>query len=49
MFFIEPHSEDNFFNREDCYGEPDDRTIRFFQSTMEFLHKSSETRHHPLP
>lgn len=42
-FFIEPHSEDNFFNREDCYGEPDDteRFAFFSKASMEFLHKSS--------
>ena len=42
-FFIEADSEDNFFNREDCYGEADDaeRFAFFSKASMEFLHKSN--------
>ena len=42
-FFIEPQSEDNFFNRENCYGEPDDaeRFAFFSKASMEFLCKSN--------
>jgi starch synthase len=38
-FFIQPHSDDNFFNRGQYYGEPDDhmRFAFFSKAAMEFL------------
>lgn len=43
-FFIEPHSQDNFFNRGSVYGFPDDimRYAFFSRAAMEFLWKSGK-------
>ena len=43
-FFIEPHSQDNFFNRGSCYGHRDDpmRFAFFSKAAMEFLLKSNK-------
>ena len=43
-FFIEPHSEDNFFNRGHYYGSTDDamRFAFFSKAAMEFLLKSNK-------
>ncbi|MBF2078247.1 MAG: glycogen synthase GlgA [Synechococcales cyanobacterium T60_A2020_003] len=43
-FFIEPHSEDNFFNRGHFYGSNDDnmRFAFFSKAAMEFLHVSNK-------
>ncbi len=45
-FFIEPHSQDNFFNRGSIYGFDDDilRFAFFSRAAMEFLWQSG---HHP--
>jgi starch synthase len=45
-FFIESHSDDNFFNREDYYGFPDDaiRFAFFSKAALEFL---LQTNKHP--
>ena len=45
-FFIEPHSNDNFFHRERYYGFPDDamRFAFFSKASLEFLLK---TNRHP--
>ncbi len=43
-FFIEPHSEDRFFDRGKVYGDPDD-TLRFAffsRAAMEFLFRSGK-------
>lgn len=41
-FFIEPHSEERFFERGVLYGEPDDaaRFVFFSRAALEFLFKS---------
>ena len=43
-FFIEPHSQDNFFNRGKYYGEWDDqmRFAFFSKAALEFLLKSNK-------
>jgi starch synthase len=43
-FFIEPHSQDNFFNRGSVYGFPDDvlRYAFFSRAAMEFMLKSGK-------
>ncbi|MBD2364143.1 glycogen synthase GlgA [Anabaena minutissima FACHB-250] len=43
-FFIEPHSEDNFFNRGCYYGcDDDDMRFAFFsKAALEFLHQSNK-------
>jgi starch synthase len=43
-FFIEPHSQDNFFNRGSIYGFADDvmRYAFFSRAAMEFLFKSGK-------
>ena len=43
-FFIEPHSEDNFFNRGCYYGCDDDnmRFAFFSKAALEFLHQSNK-------
>jgi starch synthase len=43
-FFIEPHSEDNFFNRGSIYGFEDDvmRYAFFSRAAMEFLWKANK-------
>jgi starch synthase len=43
-FFIEPHSQDNFFNRASIYGFRDDvlRYAFFSRAAMEFLWKSGK-------
>ena len=43
-FFIEPHSEENFFNRGTYYGFPDEhvRFAFFTKAAMEFLLKSGK-------
>jgi len=43
-FFIEPHSQDNFFSRGSVYGFPDDilRFVFFSRAAMEFLWKSGK-------
>jgi starch synthase len=43
-FFIEPHSQDNFFNRGSFYGHRDDamRFAFFCRAAMEFLLKSDK-------
>jgi len=43
-FFIEPHSQDNFFNRGTYYGYPDDalRFAFFSKAALEFLLKSGK-------
>ncbi|PXA04491.1 starch synthase [Coraliomargarita sinensis] len=43
-FFIEPHSQDNFFNRGKYYGEQDDvwRFAFFSRAAMEFLLQSGK-------
>jgi starch synthase len=43
-FFIEPHSQDNFFNRGSIYGFKDDvlRYAFFSRAAMEFLWKSGK-------
>ncbi|MFD2113342.1 glycogen synthase [Thiorhodococcus fuscus] len=43
-FFIEPHSQDNFFNRPSIYGFKDDilRYAFFSRAAMEFLWKSGK-------
>ncbi len=43
-FFIEPHSEDNFFNRGSIYGFEDDvlRYAFFSRAAMEFLRKENK-------
>ncbi|NJN74876.1 MAG: glycogen synthase GlgA [Limnothrix sp. RL_2_0] len=43
-FFIEPHSEDNFFNRGFFYGAKDDnvRFAFFSKAALEFLQKSNK-------
>ncbi|EXJ14635.1 glycogen synthase GlgA [Imhoffiella purpurea] len=43
-FFIEPHSQDNFFNRHGIYGFKDDilRYAFFSRAAMEFLWKSGK-------
>lgn len=43
-FFIEPHSEDNFFNRGAYYGFPDEalRMAFFTKASMEFLLKTNK-------
>ncbi len=43
-FFIEPHSDDNFFNRGSYYGFPDEhlRFTFFSKAAMEFLLKSGK-------
>ncbi|VFM95246.1 MAG: starch synthase [Candidatus Kentron sp. G] len=43
-FFIEPHSSDNFFNRNKFYGEHDDimRFAFFSRAAIEFLLKSGK-------
>jgi starch synthase len=43
-FFIEPHSQDNFFNRGSIYGFPDDvmRYAFFSRAAMEFLFKAGK-------
>ncbi|MFM8330397.1 MAG: glycogen/starch synthase, partial [Candidatus Methylumidiphilus sp.] len=43
-FFIEPHSQDNFFNRGSVYGFKDDvlRFAFFTRAAMEFLWKSGK-------
>jgi starch synthase len=43
-FFIEPHSQDNFFNRRIYYGAPDDtmRFAFFSKAALEFLLKSNK-------
>src|SRR5512136_434172 len=43
-FFIEPHSQDNFFNRGTLYGCNDDimRFAFFSKATLEFLYKSGK-------
>ncbi len=43
-FFIEPHSEDNFFNRGCYYGCHDDnmRFAFFSKAALEFLHQSNK-------
>jgi starch synthase len=43
-FFIDPHSQDNFFNRGKFYGEHDDvlRFAFFSRAAMEFLLKSGK-------
>jgi len=42
-FFIEPHSQDNFFNRGHFYGFSDDvsRFAFFSKAALEFLHKDN--------
>ena len=42
-FFIEPHSQDNFFNRGDYYGYPDEamRFAFFSKAALEFLLKTN--------
>jgi starch synthase len=43
-FFIEPHSQDNFFNRGCYYGCDDDnmRFAFFSKAALEFLHQSNK-------
>ncbi len=43
-FFIEPHSNDNFFNRGGVYGFPDDvlRYAFFSRAAMEFMWKAGK-------
>jgi starch synthase len=43
-FFIEPHSQENFFNRHHFYGSWDDvtRFVFFSKATMEFLYRSGK-------
>lgn len=43
-FFIEPHSQDNFFNRNTVYGCNDDinRFVFFSKAALEFLHVSGK-------
>ncbi|WP_462321973.1 glycogen synthase [Halochromatium sp.] len=43
-FFIEPHSQDNFFNRGSVYGFPDDvfRYAFFSRAAIEFLWQSGK-------
>lgn len=43
-FFIEPHSNDNFFNRGIIYGHNDDvmRFAFFCRAAMEFMHKTGK-------
>ncbi len=43
-FFIEPHSEQNFFNRRIFYGHPDDdqRFAFFCRAALEFMLKSGK-------
>jgi starch synthase len=43
-YFIEPHSEQNFFNRRLFYGSPDDdqRFAFFCRATLEFMWKSGK-------
>ncbi|MBD2576943.1 glycogen synthase GlgA [Oscillatoria sp. FACHB-1406] len=43
-FFIQPHSQDNFFNRGRYYGENDDqiRFAFFSRAAIEFLHASNK-------
>ncbi len=43
-FFIEPHSNDNFFNRDRYYGFPDDamRFAFFSKAALEFLIKADK-------
>ncbi len=43
-FFIEPHSNDHFFNRGKFYGDDDDvwRFAFFSRAAMEFLYKSGK-------
>ncbi len=43
-FFIEPHSQDNFFNRGSIYGFDDDilRFAFFSRAAMEFLYKAGK-------
>jgi starch synthase len=43
-FFIEPHSEHNFFNRRQFYGQRDDdqRFTFFCRAALEFMHKSGK-------
>ncbi|MDM8557713.1 glycogen synthase [Candidatus Parabeggiatoa sp. HSG14] len=40
-FFIDPHSDENFFNRDNYYGYPDDaiRFAFFSKATLEFMLK----------
>ncbi len=47
VFFIEPHSNDNFFNRGVFYGNQDDimRFSFFSRAAMEFLLKSGKRPH----
>ncbi len=43
-FFIDPHSHDNFFNRDNYYGYPDDamRFAFFSKAALEFLYKTGK-------
>ena len=43
-FFIEPHSADNFFNRDLLYGYPDDaeRFAFFSKAALEFMLKTGK-------
>jgi starch synthase len=43
-FFIDPHSQDNFFSRRICYGAPDDamRFAFFSKAALEFMLKSNK-------
>jgi starch synthase len=43
-FFIEPHSDDNFFKRDNYYGYPDDamRFAFFSKASLEFLLKANK-------
>ncbi|MGJ3250705.1 MAG: glycogen synthase GlgA [Elainellaceae cyanobacterium] len=43
-FFIQPHSQDNFFNRGVVYGHNDDnmRFAFFSKAALEFLHQSNK-------
>lgn len=43
-YFIEPHSQDNFFNRGHYYGSPDDvtRFAFFSRAAMEFMLKDNK-------
>ncbi len=43
-FFIEPHSQDNFFNRGKFYGDKDDvdRFAFFSRAAVEFMHQSGK-------
>ncbi|MBN2192315.1 MAG: glycogen synthase [Polyangiaceae bacterium] len=44
-YFVEPHSQDNFFNRGKFYGDRDDvlRFAFFCRAAVEFLHKSGKS------